>query len=188
MIARHFSCLFVCLVLVTPSKIVAQHDMATHQMSGQLPTAAGQAAFAAIADVVRVLKADSTTDWSKVDLEALRQHLIDMDDVTLRSTVQRRSVAGGVELDVTGSGRAADAIKRVLSMHSAMLDQSSDYRASASAIPGGMRLRVTAKDATNARLVAQIRGLGFAGLLTEGDHHARHHLMLARGEAHPHGD
>jgi hypothetical protein len=186
MITRRFLGLFAGIVL-TPSLAVAQHDMAARETSGRLPTVSGQAAFAALADVVRVLKADSTTDWSKVDLEAVRQHLIDMDDVTLRSSVQRRQVAGGVELDVTGSGRAAAAIKRVLSMHSAMLDQSSDYRASASPISGGMRLRVTARDAGNDRAVAQIRGLGFAGLLTEGDHHARHHLMLARGEAHPHG-
>jgi hypothetical protein len=28
---------------------------------------------------------------------------------------------------------------------------------------------------------ARIRGLGFFGMLTEGVHHQRHHLMLARG-------
>lgn len=36
------------------------------------PTRAGQEAFATIAEIVRLLDADSTTDWSKVDLEALR--------------------------------------------------------------------------------------------------------------------
>ena len=44
---------------------------------------AGQDAFAAIAAVVAQLEADSTTDWSKVDIEALRRHLVAMNDVTL---------------------------------------------------------------------------------------------------------
>jgi hypothetical protein len=26
-----------------------------------------------------------------------------------------------------------------------------------------------------------IRGLGFAGIMVEGDHHAEHHLAMARG-------
>jgi hypothetical protein len=38
---------------------------------------------------VAILRADSTTDWTKVDIEGLRQHLIDMDDVTMRATVRQ---------------------------------------------------------------------------------------------------
>jgi len=34
-------------------------------------TAPAQSAYAAIGEIVRILKADSTTDWSKVDLEAV---------------------------------------------------------------------------------------------------------------------
>jgi hypothetical protein len=45
---------------------------------------------------------------------------------------------------------------------------------------------VTARDSSNVKLVAMIRGEGFAGLLTEGDHHARHHMALARGDAMAH--
>jgi hypothetical protein len=74
----------------------------------------------------------------------------------------------------------------MLSMHAMMLDQSAEYHASTTGIAGGIRFRVTAKDPNDARAVAQIRGLGFAGLLTEGDHHARHHMAVARGEMNPH--
>ena len=49
------------------------------------PAMPGQDAFGAIAEVVRLLDADPETDWSKVDLERLRQHLIDMNEVVLRS-------------------------------------------------------------------------------------------------------
>jgi hypothetical protein len=53
--------------------------------------------------------------------------------------------------------------------------------AKASKIPGGMRLTVTARDANDSKMVARIRGLGFIGLMTEGEHHPMHHMMLARG-------
>ena len=49
-------------------------------------------------------------------------------------------------------------------------------------IPGGVKWTVTAANPGDARTVAKIRGLGFAGLLTLGDHHTPHHIALARGE------
>jgi len=172
---------FVLGVLMPASGAAAQHDMAMHAAAGPIPTSAGQAAFAAIAEVVRLLKADSATDWSKVDIEALRRHLIDMDAVTMRSTVRQHNVDGGMEADVTGTGETVGAIRRMLSMHAMMLDQTAEYRSTSTEIPDGVRFRVTAKDVKDARAVAKIRGLGFAGLLTEDDHHAPHHLALARG-------
>ena len=39
------------------------------------PTMTGQDAFGAIQEIVRILEVDPKTDWSKVNLEALRQHL-----------------------------------------------------------------------------------------------------------------
>ena len=59
-----------------------------------MPTMAGQDAFGAIQEIVRILEADPKSDWSKVDLEALRQHLIDMNELTLRAdAAQNRSRA-----------------------------------------------------------------------------------------------
>src|SRR3954469_15463254 len=143
----------------------------------------GQAAFATIAGVVKTLKEDPSTDWSKVDIEALRQHLIDMDDVMLRANVVAKNIPGGVELTVTGSGHTGDAIKRMLTSHVASLDEVPDLTSSVKTIANGVVTTVVAAKPSDAATVARIRGLGFAGLLVEGDHHARHHLMLARGEA-----
>ena len=177
---------FVTCALLSSHVAVAQHDMSMHTMPAALPTSSGQAAFATISEVVRMLEADSTTDWSKVNIEALRQHLIDMDQVTMHSVVRQRNVEGGIEAEVTGTGATAGAIKRMLTMHTVMLDQSPDYHATSADISGGVRFRVTARGEDSARVVARIRGLGFAGLLTEGDHHARHHMAIARGEMNPH--
>jgi hypothetical protein len=164
----------------------AAHHAIVVDCIGALPAAPGQAAFGAISEVVRILKADPKTDWSRVNIEALRQHLIDMDEVTLHAVVSQRNVPGGTEMDVTGSGRTADAIKRMAVNHGKMLDQGSEYHATAQAIANGARITVTARNGADLRAVTQVRGLGFAGLMTEGDHHAAHHMALARGEPNPH--
>jgi hypothetical protein len=168
--------------VVDHSKMDHEAHAATMERCGAVPTSPGQAAFGAISEVVRMLKADAKTDWAKVNIEALRQHLIDMDEVTMRSAAAQRNIPGGIEVDVTGTGRTTDAIRRMTLNHSAMLNGGTEYNASAKEIPGGARLTVTAKNAADASAVARIRGLGFAGIMTEGDHHAAHHLAVARGE------
>ncbi|GMV10599.1 MAG: hypothetical protein AMXMBFR55_23330 [Gemmatimonadota bacterium] len=143
-------------------------------------TLPGQDAFGAIAEVVRILRADPATDWSTVNLEALRQHLLDMNEVTLRSTVSATNVAGGVRVDVTGTGRARDAIRRMITAHAPML-AAEGLAGVADTIPGGMRWTVTTRDPAR---VAELRGLGFIGIMTLGEHHTVHHLQLARGGSH----
>jgi hypothetical protein len=62
--------------------------MRGHRSEAGSPTQPGQSAFAAIQEIVGILDADPKTDWSKVDIEALRQHLIDMNNVTLLADVK----------------------------------------------------------------------------------------------------
>jgi hypothetical protein len=135
---------------------------------------------------VRALEADPRTDWSRVNIEALRQHLVDMDEVTLRSTAAQRAVDGGMAADVTGdTRRAAEAVARMARAHAAALDADPRFVVTAQpAAGGGVRFTVRAEDPRDAALVAWIRALGFHGLLTLGEHHAAHHLMIARGEKH----
>jgi len=152
------------------------------------PTAPGQDAFGAIQEIVRILEADPATDWGAVDLERLRQHLIDMHEVTLRAEVKTTPIPGGLSMDVTGAGRTEDAIRRMLIPHGAELDRMPAWSARTAAIPGGVRLTVIAERPEDLRAAARIRGLGFIGLLVQGGHHQPHHLAMARGEAlHGHG-
>jgi len=157
----------------------------SHGPGASAPGMPGQDAFAAVAEIVRMLDADASTDWSKVDLERLRQHLIDMNEVVLRARVQPTPVPGGLVMDVTGAGRTEEAIRAMVVPHAAELDRMPSYAAKTALIPGGVRLTVTAKPAEDARAVARLRGLGFIGLLTEGAHHGPHHLAMAKGEALP---
>jgi hypothetical protein len=148
-------------------------------------TQSGQAVFAAITEIAQILQADSTTDWMKVDLEALRQHLIDMDNVTMRARVRQSMIEGGLVMDITGDATVAAAIRRMVGSHSAVLQTMSMWRAKTTPIPGGTRLTVTASNPADSTTAAQIRGLGFIGVMVQGDHHTRHHLLIARG-AGPH--
>jgi hypothetical protein len=150
-----------------------------------VPTLPGQDAFGAIAEVVQLLDADPQTDWSRVDLERLRQHLIDMNEVVLRAEVKTGPMPGGLVMDVTGVGRTESAIRAMLIPHVTELDQMPGLDAKTEVIPGGVRLTVMARDAEDAKAVARVRGLGFIGLLTLGAHHQPHHLAMARGQAMP---
>jgi hypothetical protein len=85
-----------------------QHNMMEMHgaMTGQ-PTLSGQDAFGAIQEVVQILQADPATDWSKVNIDALREHLIDMNEVTLHAIATERVLDNGVEIAVTGRGAHA---------------------------------------------------------------------------------
>ena len=161
----------------------AQHMRAMQGMAAGVPTMPGQDAFGAIAEIVRLLDADPSTDWAKVDIERLRQHLIDMSEVVLRSAVKQTPVSGGLAMEITGTGRTEQAIRAMVVPHAVELDRLPSFAATTESIPGGVRLTVLAKKPDDAKVVARIRGLGFAGLLTEGAHHQAHHLAMAKGEA-----
>ncbi|MGA0919071.1 MAG: hypothetical protein ACO3SD_00025 [Gemmatimonadaceae bacterium] len=187
----------VLLALALPISLAAQgmthapgmsHDHGTAAQRGALATTApaaatqtGQAAFAAIAEIVRILDADPTTDWSKVNIEALRQHLLDMDDLTMRASVKTQPVAGGAVFTVTGTGRVRDAIRRMAKEHGQMMGRAEGVRWVTEEIPEGATVTVTSTTPGDATRVARIRGLGFIGLMTVGEHHTVHHLGVARG-------
>ena len=156
-----------------------QSGMHRHGMMGTETTGQpGQEAFGTIQEVVRILDADPTTDWSKVNISALREHLIDMDEVTMRATATERTLDNGVEIAVTGEGRILDAIKRMVPAHAHELSQLG-WNAKTEDLPNGVKLTVTS---TDAKQVVKLNALGFMGIMVQGSHHQRHHLMMAKNE------
>jgi hypothetical protein len=144
--------------------------------TASMPTEGGQAAFAAIHEIVVILKADPDTDWSKVDFEKLRQHLIDMDNVTLRARVATEDIDGGAIFTATSDDpRVIRSIRNMVVAHAATMSGVDDTEMTAEKIDNGARLTVTGP---NPEL---IRGLGFIGSMAEGGHHQAHHLALALG-------
>ena len=152
-----------------------------HQMT-QAPAQPGQDAFAAIQEIVQILEADPRTDWSKVDIDALRRHLVDMSNVTLAAQVKTESLDGGIRYIVTGAGPVVGSVQRMITAHAATMNGYTGWQFRSTNVEGGAALEVRVPESDAAKLKA----LGFIGVMTRGMHHQEHHLMIARGE-HPHG-
>jgi hypothetical protein len=151
------------------------------QMHGQqsgMPTMPGQDAFGAIQEIVQALQSDPKTDWSKVNIEALRQHLIDMNEVTLHAAATPRAFDNGIEFTVTGEGRTLEAIKRMVPAHVKELHEIG-WNAKTDELPNGVKLTVMASDALP---LTKLKALGFIGIMVQGGHHQPHHLMMAKGQ------
>ncbi len=156
-------------------------DHKAHEMNSDAVPAGlmegGQSAFAAIQEIVSQLMADPTTDWRRVDIEALRQHLIDMDNVTLRARVRVAEIEGGARFEATADDAAVtSSIRAMVPAHAATMDGVEGWTMQASEIAGGVALVVTGA------YPDRIRALGFIGVMTVGMHHQAHHLALAAGQ------
>jgi hypothetical protein len=180
--------LVAAALLVVPVALSAQHVRHEgHDMSGMgpgsaaIPKESGQSAFGAITEVVEMLEADPGTDWSKVDIGALRAHLVDMDNVVLRARVTASAVPQGMRFEVAGDGAVRDAIRRMATSHAAMTNGQAGQKVTIAEIPHGVLMTVTSGDAAAA---TKIRALGFFGEMAGGAHHQLHHLMMAKGEMH----
>jgi FPC/CPF motif-containing protein YcgG len=157
------------------------HMNHTQHVSGDesaVPTMPGQEVFGAIQEIVRILEANPATDWSKVNIAALREHLIDMDEVTMRAAASERALNNGIEITVTGQGRTLEAIKRMVPAHAREL-AALGWQARTEDLPNGVKLVVTT---TDPRQVVKLKALGFIGIMVQGSHHQVHHLMMAKGE------
>lgn len=154
-----------------------QADASTAQGLPQ-PVEPGQSAYAALGEAVRILLADPQTDWSSVDVDALRSHLIDMDNVTLRTAVSKSKLPNGAVFHVTGEGAVVGSIQRMTRSHFAQADFGNGWTMHVEPTVAGADVTVVS---TNPADSAKIYGLGFFGILTMGSHHQPHHLMMARG-------
>ncbi|MCF6445194.1 hypothetical protein [Nereida sp. MMG025] len=170
-------------ILVTVSLIlVATSAIAQHSHQSTAPAETGQAQFAAIAEIVTMLRHDPDTDWSSVDIAALRDHLVDMDNVTSMASVEVIEDGSTVTFIVTGEAEVAGSIQRMVLAHSPMLAQSAGWSVSATPEDDGASMTVQVQSEQE---LDQVLGLGFFGLMTIGAHHQQHHFMIATGRS-PH--
>ena len=158
----------------------AQTASPHHTMhQGKIPTLAGQDAFGAMQEIITILESDPETDWSRVNIGALRTHLVDMNRLVMDADVRENNIDGGLEITVTAQGRTLQAIISMVPAHALMIDGTKGWTATAEETTTGVILRVTT---STDKEVAHIRGLGFFGLMVSGHHHQAHHLGLARGK------
>lgn len=182
----------VLLAVAVPRGLHAQHSHApsdTTRASAQMQAASplqapGHSIFGTVQEVIRELESRPNTDWSSVDVERLRRHLLDMHRVAQKVTVANTEpVENGVRITVRPQTDVARAsLKRVLSAHPAMLKAEAGWSMTTRTTEDGFVLTTTDPDGEEAD---KIRALGYIGLLSYGAHHQKHHWMIVRGE-HPH--
>lgn len=140
----------------------------------------GQSAFGAITEIVDRLEADPNTDWTHVDIPALRQHLVDMNEVTLNADIRAEPAGNAIRYVVTGNGRTRDAIQRMVVGHVRSMGDTTHWTLVAQQTSNGAIVTATPKQPSD---LARIRALGLIGMMAEGSHHQTHHWMLANDAA-----
>jgi hypothetical protein len=193
---------YTCLLLCTPlllfgsafgadvhhGSTAGQHgDHAPTHQHMQTPsplTAAGNDVFGTIQEAIQKLDADPHTDWSKVNLEALRQHLVDMQNFTLHVEVLSQTpIAQGTKAEVRPTTKGSEAsLKRVFAAHPAQLKRETGWDMHVAKRGDIFVLTVTTP---NEAEVDRLRGLGYIGVMALGAHHQVHHWGMVRGES-PH--
>lgn len=158
------------------------HGAAIERPPAALPTQPGQGAFAAIQEIVAMLDADPHTDWSKVDIDGLRRHLVDMNNVTLYAQAAATATENGVRFAVTGTGPIRESIRRMVEAHAETMSGSNAMTIIAEDHPEGAVMTVSVGSPAD---LPKLKGLGFFGIMALGMHHQAHHLMIATGRA-PH--
>ena len=158
-----------------------QHVAGSHagHSSTTAPKEAGQSAFAATAEIVALLSNDPNTDWSRVDISALREHLVDMNALFLQAEVSTSPLPDGWRFQITGHGQTLRAVQAMVPAHAMELDKMAEWSAAASTTPKGAELRVTSPTGA---IQQKIKGLGFFGLMAMGAHHQPHHFAMATGK------
>ncbi len=145
----------------------------TAEPASGVATLPGQDAFGAIQEIVNILKSDASTDWSKVDISALRAHLVNMNQLVLNAEVSETKIDGGLSIVITGDGRTLSAVQEMVVAHASTIEGYNGWSVIADTTADGATLTVTSEDADEAVL---IQGLGFFGIMATGSHHQPHHL------------
>ena len=138
------------------------------------PTEAGQSAFAALAEIVDMLRQNPRTYWKKVNIPALQLHLVDMNLLATEAKSKSEIVGGSVKFKVTGNPRVVEALHRMVPAHAPFLDAETGWSTNVTEEEFGVTVSVRGD-------VEIIAALGFHGLMTIGAHHQGHHLGIATG-------
>jgi hypothetical protein len=168
------------------------HGSMVHDMSMDVKlTEAGTDPFATIQEVIAVLNANPNTDWERVDIESLRVHLTEMEDMTLNVSVIQHDIDDGFTATITPTtDRAWHSLNKVFSAHPAQMSAETGWVMSVNDVDNegisidGFSIAVTTDVKSE---VAKIRGLGYIGVMAYGNHHQTHHWSMASG-GNPHAN
>ncbi|MDQ7069992.1 MAG: hypothetical protein Q9M48_04490 [Rhodobacterales bacterium] len=164
---------------MTPITMTPSQGMDPSIMTGRpaaIPSEPGQGAFAAVSEIVVMLLNDPDTDWSQVNIGALRAHLVDMDMLITNAQVTTIEVENGIEMQISLGGLGGGAVSRMVPAHGPVLKGETGWQSDVVVGDIDITWRVTSPKSTD-----KIRALGFFGLMAMGDHHRAHHIGMAHG-------
>ena len=164
-------------VFIAPADAQSSHEHGTVAHVSAVPTEPGQGAFAAVTEIVAMLMADPETDWSRVDIRALRDHLVDMDLLITHADVSAEHVSGGAVFQLPTSGPGGGAISRMVPAHAPFLSAETGWTSAVAVTDDHIIWTVTSDTDEQA-----IRALGFFGLMAVGAHHQAHQMGMASGQ------
>ena len=163
--------------------ISADHTIVRN--SNYVLTEAGTDPFAVIQEAIALLEANPDTDWAVVNIEAVRSHLVEMQDMTLNVTVEQEPINLGFMAVITPTtNRALESMIQVLSVHPSQMKIETDWDMTVTNNNGIFTITVTTNKLSD---IDKIRGLGYIGIMAYGNHHQPHHWAMASGE-NPHSE
>ena len=165
-----------------PDTFTLSSGMSHAHTSAELPSETGQSAFAAIAEIVALLENEPGTDWSTINIDALRNHLVDMNQLTLSASVSRKEFNGHTnQFQVTGQARTLQAIQTMIPAHAQMVRTLNDWSIMENNESDGVTIEITPNSTEDC---IKLKALGIFGFMTMGAHHLLHHLQMAKGAGH----
>ena len=162
-------------------------DAINHAMAGHGASVlkeGGQSTFAAIIEVISVFEADDKTDWDAVDIDGLRSHLLDMNDLVINTNAVTQVLNDKqirYEITANGGNDSLGAIHRMVQAHSRFIEQSRGWDIEASTHDSGATVTITSDNDTD---LVRLKALGFYGFMSLDSHHQAHHYQIAMGVGH----
>lgn len=142
----------------------------------------GQSTFAALIEIVSLLQTNPDTEWEKVDIDALREHLLDMNRLMLSTSATAKTIATNtIQFEVQGTGAALGSIHRMVSTHSTFIQTLRNWDVQADLTSTGALVQIETDEIDSLR---QLNALGFYGFMSLDSHHQDHHLGIATGKGH----
>lgn len=176
----------ISLAVWTSKKYFDHSPESIHRHSSSdghvLPTEGGQAAFAALIEIVAMLEQDKDTDWNKVDIDSLREHLLDMDKLILDTNANTSVIADDqIQFQITGSTTSVPSIHRMVPAHARYIAQTRDIQIETQLNENGATVNIFTNDALQSNT---LEALGFYGFMALDSHHQLHHYQMAIGQQH----